>query len=1071
MTKNSLRLVVFAAFAIFFLIINLKSAFAIDFNDWQIGGLSGDYDCAGYWSSTSLETWISPGDGWSYERGGNVRVAGRFHFNTYANVGCIQNHSFRYRFDLKFDGSNLITDWIVPGADIITVPVGGGLWSHEFTLDNTVQVPGGASIGSHNIGYVLRHYYNGGVWVQVRAATAYASINVTSTPNPTPSSGPNPTPSSPPGGINITLAEGRCDIYGHPYIRLEWTGPISGSNYYIGRDQGAGYYQTSTTHSSPFDTNGYYDELYGVGNMAGFNETSDYIVKISDGSVPEARRSGTTPGSCGAPPSPTPTPATLDVDLRGRPPGGSWSSSVTVAPNEPVDLEGQIDEYDTNYSRDFRYRFDCDTNTSPTWNADSGWGIYATVYTVEDLCSYPSVGTYTARLRGDQNDAGLYDTDNMTVRVANPTNLNVTAFFDKNDDGIQDPGEQFNAGGNPAFSTAANNFRINGTNFAIDADGHGSGTVYSGSAVAGRLYLNSGGWVGSKWTYEFVGVGSGGPNTYTSGPTATTPAVPSGFDSDDTVNLNLGIRLPAPAAPQNLWAQPGCVSYQPKIDFRWDDVANETNYVLDVSTDPGFGSWGSITLPADPSGSVTFTWDNGVVLDDYGGPTVIGNGAYYWRVFARNAGGDGPYRYPRNQLSPPGDIGLNPTDEYKVPVITNCVPPDPEFDNDPAIGIQLFSDPGRSNLSQSFEPGDTIYVRAVLRNPGVAFSDTFDLAFYIDRSSDPVCDDLPDPTDPPWDTKRTLSGMSAGQIYTWEFDVPAPTSAGDKTAYIFADYECDIDESSLPNGEENNLDWVSYTIDVDAWFETTGGDVGSAGAITAEILPPVALPQKYNSKYLLASGANQWQVTSENNWYITNYTPHRLIPTGTVYDYLASRFKQKAMDNPDSGEECNVASLHSGLNYCDASVTGSITIDGGNWTGGNAVLFIENGDLIVTNDLTVDPTGINTLTFVVSRDIYINTNVNQADGVYIAGGTFFDVTDPLDPSTFVVDRALTINGAVYATTVDLDRVLSNDPLCGSTCDNNQSPAEIINFQPKYLVALAGDDYLGSPAISWREVAP
>ena len=191
MTKNSLRLVVFAAFAIFFLIVNLKSVFAVDFNDWQIGGLSGDYDCAGFWSSTTLETWISPGDGWSYERGGNVRVAGKFRFYTYANVGCIQNHSFRYRYDVKFDGTNLIQDYIWPD-NAVTVPVGGGLWYHEFTLDNTVQVPGGASIGSHQIGYVLRHYYNGGVWLQVRAATAYASINVNSPPGPSPTPGASP---------------------------------------------------------------------------------------------------------------------------------------------------------------------------------------------------------------------------------------------------------------------------------------------------------------------------------------------------------------------------------------------------------------------------------------------------------------------------------------------------------------------------------------------------------------------------------------------------------------------------------------------------------------------------------------------------------------------------------------------------------------------------------------------------------------------------------------------------------------------------------------------------------------
>ena len=332
------------------------------------------------------------------------------------------------------------------------------------------------------------------------------------------------------------------------------------------------------------------------------------------------------------------------------------------------------------------------------------------------------------------------------------------------------------------------------------------------------------------------------------------------------------------------------------------------------------------------------------------------------------------------------------------------------------------------------------------------------MSFYLNPISRPddYCSGNPLP-----DAQTPVGPIDAGGSLPspWDFVVTAPAAGA--TAYAFADYQCVVSESV----ETNNIAYETYDIAVKAWFETTGGDVGSAGAITAEIPapgPPDVPLQKYNSKYLLASGSNQWQVTSENNWIITSYDPHRLIPTGTVYDYLASRFLEEAKV-AHSGA-CSLTDLTEGLNYCDTAGT-PINISG-TQTVSNAVWFID-GDLIVIGNLTVGTS--NTLTFVVSGDITVNTNVNQADGVYIAGGTFSDVTDV---STFVVDGPLTINGAVYATTVDLDRVLSNDPLCGSTCDNNQSPAEVINFLPKYIIALTDpNNLLGSPAMSWREVAP
>ena len=95
----------------------------------------------------------------------------------------------------------------------------------------------------------------------------------------------------------------------------------------------------------------------------------------------------------------------------------------------------------------------------------------------------------------------------------------------------------------------------------------------------------------------------------------------------------------------------------------------------------------------------------------------------------------------------------------------------------------------------------------------------------------------------------------------------------------------------------------------------------------------------------------------------------------------------------------------------------------------------------------------------------------RIDAVLIAGETIRTTTG----DTFLTGNQLVINGAVYGKNVNFNRKLSStatcayDPNTPATCNNTDDPAEVIRYDPKYLVVL--NDLLGSPGVSWQEVAP
>jgi len=297
-----------------------------------------------------------------------------------------------------------------------------------------------------------------------------------------------------------------------------------------------------------------------------------------------------------------------------------------------------------------------------------------------------------------------------------------------------------------------------------------------------------------------------------------------------------------------------------------------------------------------------------------------------------------------------------------------------------------------------------------------------------------------------------------------ELVVPISFNVGDAegtfTANAYIVPNCNIDDVNWSNNSTSSGGNISftYTVKVEGWFETTGGDVGSGGTARVSLSP---LPAGRNQSDYLLVGKTLDPSVSSAKWSINGY--EKPLVAADPYVYMAERFKDNAMLN--SGK-CSLGSLTPGsnMNYC-AGLGASVS---GTPPSGNTVWFI-NGDMTINNNITFNPltASTDTIIFIVSGKVTVNTIVTRIDGVYIAGGTFQDTTDGINIS----GNQLEVNGAVYAKTMSLARKLGVGASCvtGSPCTNAAQPGEIIKYDPKYLISL--NTLLGSPGVSWKEVAP
>lgn len=381
----------------------------------------------------------------------------------------------------------------------------------------------------------------------------------------------------------------------------------------------------------------------------------------------------------------------------------------------------------------------------------------------------------------------------------------------------------------------------------------------------------------------------------------------------------------------------------------------------------------------------------------------------------------------------------NNTDQYRYIVGTPASPVPT-----PAPGAVDVSIVPKGNQTV-FNVGDSANFTFTVTNNSSSATNNILVGFWP-RGAPPALPNCPSSGASAPQLPQTISlGANASSDVSFGFNVGS--TPGTFTAVAYAGANCAIAEAVNTWG--NNAANQSYSVGATAWFETTRGDVGAVGNIKNG--PHPAQPNRFQSDWALAA-ISLSADTIPRRWRIAPYDKP-LVPLGSVYSYFATRFKEEAKANPN----CNVSSGTQNLNYCGHS----LNLGGGPLSGVHAVWFID-GDLNVGGNLTLD--NASTAVFVVRGNITVDASVTRADGVYIAGGTFYDA-DGTNPA----GGQLVIQGAVYANDVNLPRLLGG--LCGggSACDNAQTPALVINFEPKYLIAVS--DLLGSHGISWKEIEP
>ena len=610
-------------------------------------------------------------------------------------------------------------------------------------------------------------------------------------------------------------------------------------------------------------------------------------------------------------------------------------------------------------------------------------------------------------------------------------------FNDLNSDGLfsgTGSGEEFTT-----FSSSIATLSVDGFSASVGTNGQTS--VYSWvefSSHSARVFPATG-WTVTQWRDQ---IPNGGCNyqvkSYTS-PNYTASHTVDGYSTCGNYFLNLGIKQIPPPSNLSVSGLPACAAGNYSATLSWTNSAN--NWSVDVDND---GNWsnGYLAFKSIASGtstSIPAGFNNGLLL--------FPGGTYYWRIYY---GMPGQWVY---YTSGAGDSTTGPGDPFSVP---GCLDLKARF--------------VKPLPSEPYSAGDSANATVRVSNIGDQASAATTLGLWV-APGDPAAASCPSsPATPPVGKSWSVAALSPGAAVDIPISFNVGSSKGSFTANAYVIPACNQSDSFWGNnstsgagqvgeGEDSDasVGGFTFTVNVNAWFETTEGDVGSQGNVNISQRAPDA-PAKYNSEYLVAGSSLGSNVKSENNWKISGYSGHRLVPGGSVYNYLADRFRSKA-----SGSEiCNIpAGLPPGNNFYQC--TGDAQFHVGNGPNGNNVFFID-GNLVVDGNLTLASS--DSSIFIVKGNITINSDVTRIDGIYVAGGQFSDATDTSDES----GAQLVINGSVFADSVRLNRYLGGSRCpSGDACDNALTAADVINFQTKYLVAL--NSMIGSPSISWNEVAP
>lgn len=485
---------------------------------------------------------------------------------------------------------------------------------------------------------------------------------------------------------------------------------------------------------------------------------------------------------------------------------------------------------------------------------------------------------------------------------------------------------------------------------------------------------------------------------------------------------------------------PACASGNYSATFNW--TGNASGWWIDIDND---GNWDNGYL----SGNGPYSGVTSVAIGGFNPGTT-----YYWRMW---------YSVANTWAYPPSGVNTPPGTPFSVP---QCLDLKARF--------------VKPLPSIPYNVGDMASVTVRVTNIGGQASAATTLGLWA-SPGDPAAPSCPgSPVTPPVGKSWSVPALNPGALTDLPpiiFNVGMTKGLFTANAYVIplcgpAPNNTDADwGNNSTNGvglvDDGQVGGFTYSVEVDSWFETTKGDVGSqSGSITVSQLAPSS-PAKFNSEYLIAAGGSLGAKTkSQNNWTITNYTGHRMVPAGSIYNYMADRFRQKAISegHVPPGNPCGISNGVLPNSKTFAYCNGDAVWDKANGAPNGTQVWFIDGNLTIKTNLTLAAGDY--LIFIVKGNITVNTDVTRADGIYVAGSQFSDATSTSDER----GAQLVINGSVYANSVLLNRYLGGLSCpSGDACDNSKTAADVINFQAKYIVAL--NSIIGSPSISWNEVAP
>lgn len=292
-----------------------------------------------------------------------------------------------------------------------------------------------------------------------------------------------------------------------------------------------------------------------------------------------------------------------------------------------------------------------------------------------------------------------------------------------------------------------------------------------------------------------------------------------------------------------------------------------------------------------------------------------------------------------------------------------------------------------------------------------------------------------------------------------------PVRTGDELTYSnLTVVSSGLDERNFyisPGGPPSNL----------AWIQANAGDVHSNSTLQFNIPSgryfsdiENSLVTSFTDAYFDANNDQPEQSTRAvrgNHWYVTYAN---LITNAQqankFFDYFSTK-RQAEVSMPGNTLDLSSFQINNGKiaiigdgdlsNPNNVSTVSLIDVP----TDSMNVFYIDD-NFDVNSSIRVN--GNSTAVFIIKGDFNIASSIIGIDGVFFVDGTINT------RGTISSSQALNINGMVYSS--------ANGRMFGRSRDlgsGNTNPAELINFQPKYLINQKLLDLFGKKEYVWQEV--